>query len=307
VYYGIQYGHEIGQRNLHGVISGLFILKQNSTLQVRPMQSTPQPLKNVSSSAITPQNRSLALFFFLVFALSVPFWLTGALTGMQLMDGLPISSLMTFCPMIAAVMLVYKEDKTEGVRKLLQRAFDYRRIKTKIWYVPVVLLMPGVMILMYGLMRLMRVPLPAPQLPILAGLVMFLVFFIAALGEEVGWTGYATDPMQARWSALQTGILLGLVWAVWHIIPFMQAHRSPTWIAWQCLFLVAVRVIMVWLYNGVGKSVFAIILFHAMINVGSFLFPNYGSHYDPRMAALLVTFVAAAVTFFSGRQTLSNV
>jgi membrane protease YdiL (CAAX protease family) len=41
---------------------------------------------------------------------------------------------------------------------------------------------------------------------------------IAALGEELGWSGYAIDPMQARWGALKASILLGIFWAVYHYI-----------------------------------------------------------------------------------------
>ena len=126
--------------------------------------------------------------------------------------------------------------------------------------------------------------LPSPQFPVLAALVMFLAFCIAAMGEEVGWMGYAIDPMQARWSALRASILLGLVGALWHIIPFTQAHRSAPWIAWQCLFLVASRVIMVWIYNNTGKSVFAAILHHAISNPGCFMFSNLGSHYTIRVS-----------------------
>jgi len=53
------------------------------------------------------------------------------------------------------------------VIELLKRTFDYKRISTKAWYAPIVLLMPGVMILTYGLMRLMGLPLPIPQFPVL--------------------------------------------------------------------------------------------------------------------------------------------
>jgi membrane protease YdiL (CAAX protease family) len=60
---------------------------------------------------------------------------------------------------------------------------------------------------------------------------MFLLSLGAGLGEELGWSGYALDPMQARWHALQAGILLGLVWAVWHWVPLVQVHRSAEWIA----------------------------------------------------------------------------
>jgi membrane protease YdiL (CAAX protease family) len=110
---------------------------------------------------------------------------------------------------------------------------------------------------------------------------MLAAFFVGALGEELGWSGYAIDPMQERWGALQAGILLGLVWAAWHVIALIQAHRSAAWIAWWCLGTVTMRVVIVWLYNGTGKSVFAVSLFHAIGNVSWQLFPVHGSYFDP--------------------------
>jgi membrane protease YdiL (CAAX protease family) len=164
-------------------------------------------------------------------------WLIGAVIPLELLPGLPVSTLNVFCPLIAASVLVYREDKASGVTELLKRSFDYRRIRAKVWYVPTVLLMPGITILAYGLMRLLRLPLPAPQFPGVAALVLFLVSFIAALGEELGWSGYAIDPMQDRWNALQASILLGLVWATWHIVPLVQAQRSLVSLPWRYGFL----------------------------------------------------------------------
>ncbi len=95
---------------------------------------------------------------------------------------------------------------------------------------------------------------------------MFPVFFIGALGEELGWTGYAIDPMQERRGALKAGILLGLAWATYHIPLFVQGSLSLYWIVWQCLYIVASRVLFVWIYNNTGKSLFAVGVFHAMFN-----------------------------------------
>jgi membrane protease YdiL (CAAX protease family) len=131
-----------------------------------------------------------------------------------------------------------------------------------------------------------------------------VVFFIAALGEELGWSGYVTDPMQVRWGALQTGILLGLVWAAFHIVALVQVQRSPAWIAWWCLNTVATRVVMVWLYNNTGQSVFAAALFHTTINLTWMLFPVQGSYFDPRVIGLIMTFVAAIITVVWGPRTL---
>ncbi|MGA7871454.1 MAG: CPBP family intramembrane glutamic endopeptidase [Candidatus Binatus sp.] len=251
-------------------------------------------------------NRSPLKFFLLVFGLSIPFWLAGAATGLQLSQGLPLAALMFVCPMTAALIFVYKENKTAGVTELLERSFDYKRIRAKVWYAPIILLMPGIYALSYGLMRLMGAPLPAPQFKVLGTIVMLASFFISALGEELGWSGYITDPMQDRWGALGAGILLGLVWAAWHFVPLIEANRSLVWIAWHSLFTVAFRVLIVWLYNNTGKSVFAAALFHATSNLSWQLFPIYGSYYDPRVSSLIVTFAAVIVTVLWGLRTLAR-
>jgi membrane protease YdiL (CAAX protease family) len=240
-----------------------------------------------------------------MFALSIPFWLLGSATGLQLLPGLPVAALMFICPVSAALICVYRENKTAGAIELLKRAIDFRRIRPKIWYVPITLLIPGVMVLSFGLMRLIGVPLPAPQFTVSAALAMLVAFFLSALGEELCWSGYALDPMQRRWNAFGASILLGLVWSAWHIVPFMQAHRSVAWIAWQCLFTVAARVLLVWLYNNSGKSVFAATVCHATSNVSIFV-PNYGSYYDPRFSALITTVAAAIVTVVWGPRSLAR-
>jgi hypothetical protein len=186
---------------------------------------------------------------------------------------------------------------------LLKRSFDCARIRAKVWYAPIVLLMPAATLLTYGLMRLLAVPLPAPRFTLLATLVMFAAFFVAALGEELGWSGYAIDPLQARWNALEAALVLGLVWAAWHWVPLLQAHRSPSWIAWWSLYTVGLRVLTVWLYNNAGKSVFAAALFHAFTNVSGITFSDY---YDPRITGLIVAFAATIVTVAWGPETLAR-
>ena len=76
-------------------------------------------------------------FFVLVTVLSVPFYLVSALTGFTLMPGLPVSSLAAFCPLTAAGILTYEVNHGAGVAALLKRSFDFRRIRAKVWYLPV--------------------------------------------------------------------------------------------------------------------------------------------------------------------------
>ena len=86
-------------------------------------------------------NKSPLKFFLLVFVLSIPFWILGAVAAdftEILPIKLPISALMTFCPLIAAAILVYKERKFQGVKELLKLTFDFEKIKDKKWYLPIV-------------------------------------------------------------------------------------------------------------------------------------------------------------------------
>jgi uncharacterized protein len=259
-----------------------------------------------ASSASAPPARSPLKFFLLVFALSVPFWLIGALTNMQLMPGLSVSALGAVCPMVAALILVHRESGKAGVRALLRRSFDFKRIKAKRWYAPILLLMAGVNVAVYGLMRWMDMPLPPAQILVPVALLMFFAFFVGALGEELGWSAYITDPMQDRWNALQAGLLLGHVAVLWHLVPLLLSHRSPTWIAWWCLYAVAARILIVWLYNNTGKSVFAVALFHATLNLSWMLFPVNGSHFDMRLGGLVMAFTATIVTVVWGPATLAR-
>ena len=101
-------------------------------------------------NTITSPRRSPLKFFLLVFTLSLPFWLAGALTTLQLLPGRPVSSFMFLCPVTAALILVYAENGTAAVTELLKRSFDYTRINARIWYAPIILLMPGVALQQHG-------------------------------------------------------------------------------------------------------------------------------------------------------------
>ena len=267
---------------------------------------TPGSVDEECSNIIAAPSNLALQFFLLVFGLSVPFWLLGAVTELQLLPGLPMSAFALVSPVAAAAILVHRQKGDAGVIRLLKRAFDYERITAKVWYLPILLLMPGVMVLSYGLMRVMGMPLPTPQLSVLAAVLLFFVFLLGGAAEELGWSGYIVEPMQCRWTALQASVLLGLVWAMWHIVPLVQAHRSPAWIAGWALSTVAQRILIVWIYNNAGKSVFAAILFHAMSNLGWQMFPNRGSHYDPGITGLILAVAAAVVTALWGPRTLAR-
>ena len=146
-------------------------------------------------------------------------------------------------------------------------------------------------------MRMSGIAVPAPRFELLPALLLCGFFFVGAIGEELGWSGYAIEPLQARWGPLRASLILGAVWAAWHLIALVQAHKPPTWIAWWALGTVAARVVMVWLFDRTGHSVFGQILFHTASNVSWQLFPVQGSWFDPRIYGPTMALLALVVVW----------
>ncbi len=148
-----------------------------------------------------PISKSPLKFFLLVLFLSIPFWILGAMapdTTKILPIPLPIRALMTFCPLIAAAILDYKKQKMQGVKQLLKLSFDFKKIKNKKWYIPVVFFMPLIAIFSYWCMKMTVGILPESPIKPLTVLIFFVAFFIGAFGEEIGWSGYVIEPLQKR-------------------------------------------------------------------------------------------------------------
>ena len=223
-------------------------------------------------------------FFLAVFAVSLPLWVLGGLTSARLMPGLPLSALMFLCTALIACVYSANTGGTGAVRRLLARSFDARRIGSALWLIPSLLLMPGVLVASYAIMRVAQLPLPVPAVPWSLAPALLLLFFLAAVGEELAWSATVLDPLQSRFGALPAALIIGVIWAAWHVIPLTQVHQSMSWVLGQCLSTVAFRVVLVWLYNNTGRSVFAVSVCHATFNLAWQLFPNRGSHYDPWIA-----------------------
>jgi len=242
------------------------------------------------------------LAFFLV---ALPLYIPVALFArMQLAPNVSLFNLATFVPALSALILVYKKNKGAGVKALLRRSYDFRQIKLKIWYLPVFFLYPVIVFVQYGLAILSGSEVSSPHFSFATPIVL-VALFIAALGEELGWTGYLFDPMEARFGTLNAAILMGLIWAAFHIPLFAPSAPSLSWIAWQLTYIAATRVLFIWVYSNTGRSVFAVAATHATFNLGWQFFPATGgllvpSFYDPRSLAITTLSVVAAVLFLWG-------
>jgi len=166
--------------------------------------------------------------------------------------------------------------------------------------------MPVLFLLALGIMILMGEPLPDTLFPIVAAPVAFLAFFIFALFEEIGWMGYAFDPMEERWNALVASIILGIIWATWHIPLYILSGQGPVRITVQLISLIGIRALIVWVYNNTGKSVFATILIHAVYNVCTLTIASFYTSLGHLITSTFIIITAVIVAFLWDPETLAQ-
>jgi uncharacterized protein len=251
---------------------------------------------------VEPRRRSPLAYFVLLTALSVPLWVLGGLVSVE---GLPKNGQVTeiglaFMPFLSAAILTCKDEGLAGLGRLVARAFDIRRVGNPIWFVPILALLPAVYLLSYGLVRLFDVDLPEQQPIAVVWLpVLVVAFYVGAAGEELGYLGYAVDPMQRRWGALKAGLLIGSYWALWHVPALVQTGQTVSYIAWGLPAAIGLRILIIWIYNNTGRSVAAGILVHVTALVAS-------SYVATSASTPLTVLAAVVVVLVWGPRTLTR-
>jgi uncharacterized protein len=102
--------------------------------------------------------------------------------------------------------------------------------------------------------------------------------FMAGIFEELGWTGFATPTLlRLRYGVLSTGLIVGLPWAAWHLLVTFWASGTisgefalVSYLLDPFLFLVAFRVLMVWVYDRTGSLLVAMLM-HASLTASSLI------------------------------------
>ncbi len=264
-------------------------------------------LGNVRLLNSMSKGKNLLAFVLLAVAFYIPFVI---FANVQLFPNFTLINFGAFIPMVTALILVYRENGTGSAVELLKRSFDYKRIKSKIWYLAMLLTIPFTILVQYGLAFLSGSPVSSPYFPVSWPLVTVIVFF-AAIGEELGLMGYLFEPIQGRFGALKASILLGVFWASYHIPLFASSGLSNYWIMWQLIYIAATRVLFVWIYSNTGKSIFAVVIMHTLFNSVWLLFPPSGGlarpvFYNPTDLALITIAIDVLAGFLWGSRTLSQ-
>lgn len=217
-------------------------------------------------------------------------------------------------PFIAALVLTHLRESRAEQRSFWARAFDPRRIHGA-WWIAALLMHPAIVLLSFaidGALGGTMPPVKAQAHSVIGwATFFFFVFWFGPLPEEMGWRGFALDRLQMRMSALTASLVLGSVWALWHVPLFFVPGSFQAGIGFGTtrfwIFLVSMvplSVLMTWVYDNTRRSTLSAVLIHYTGNLCGALWPK-----TDRVAGIevvLLTLAAAAVVYGWGARDLAR-
>lgn len=180
-------------------------------------------------------------------------------------------------PLLAAVLLSWRAAGRSAAIDLGRRLVAVRRIAPRWWVLallfwPVFYLLVGAAAVLVGVTDTPFEPdwqlLGDPR----ALAFPLLLSFVLPAAEEVGLRGWYLDRLQERYSITVAALVNGVTWAVWHapFVWFPAYYANTTFdpeLSWWMPMIVLDAVLIVWVYLGAGRSIFAALVFHGMMNL----------------------------------------
>ena len=202
---------------------------------------------------------------FSIIVFGVPFSMDISTPGMQLyLLGLA-------GPLFASVAVSAYQAGLAGVKGLLSKALIWRFPLR--WYLIAILLVP-VINLANILIFYDRISDDFAWFAVMPVLIAGQIWVVVA--EEFGWRGFALPRLQARYGSLGATLMLGTIWAIWHLPMFFvpgspqYSENVPASLAVYTFVIVCLSVLFTVIYNRSHGSVLACMLFHAFLNIAAF-------------------------------------
>jgi membrane protease YdiL (CAAX protease family) len=220
------------------------------------------------------KSNPIPAFFILTFLIAWSLWLPlGILAPENVLLTLPGA----WAPTISALILIGLTSGWSGVRQFLKKLLHWR-VGFR-WYIVVLFGIAAVAYLAIGFGMLFGINAPEISLPnglpreALIGalpIIFFINIFVGGpLAEDIGWRGYILPKMRERMTALNASLLIGIIWAIWHlpyfVFPGWNAATGNIPFHWFALLTTSWSVLFAWVYVNT-ESILMPVLFHAAIN-----------------------------------------
>jgi membrane protease YdiL (CAAX protease family) len=224
--------------------------------------------------------------------------------------GLMLLILGSAMPSTMAIVLVARLHGRAEVWRLVRRLLMGR--VGIFWYAAIIAL-TALMVLAVWVSTLFGAPTPVVVATIAGTLSIFLfsIFPGSAVGEELGWRGFALPRLQGRHSALAASLIVGSAWGAYHFPLFLVGTPTRP----LALFLpfaisgVIMSIFYTWMYNGTRGSLLIVVLLHAATNLPlSVVYEPLHEHVMPAFWTFNAILALAAVVLIArtGPATLSR-
>ena len=178
-------------------------------------------------------------------------------------------------PSIAGILLTGLVSGKAGLRELLSRLLRWR-VGAR-WYALALLPAPILAAATLFIFSISSTIFTADDKA--AVLLSGIVAGISTVLEEVGWTGFAVPRLRLRYSALTTGLIVGVLWGAWHFLQGLWISGTFSGALPLAIFLplnsfcsiaqlTAYRILLVWIYDRTG-SLLVTTLMHASLSAST--------------------------------------
>jgi CAAX protease family protein len=236
---------------------------------------------------IRRKSGSLVTFFSLTYLVTWASWLAawavpggGASAGhLRPGPGMVLFYLGTFAPAFVALWLTARNEGNAEVRALLGRLVQWR-VGLR-WYLFALTYFAAIKLAAALIHRLATGEWPRfgdEPLYLMVAAVIGSIMFFGQAGEELGWRGYALPRLATRFGLAGASIVLGIIWAAWHLPLFFLPGTETTGqsFPFYLLAVTALSVAIAWLYSNTNGSLFLTMLMHAAINNTKDIVPSGG-------------------------------
>lgn len=220
---------------------------------------------------------TLLPFFLLTYAVMWASFFTVALARVPVSSplGIVLLRLGAYAPSLVAIWLTARAAGGGGVINLLSGVFKWR-VPAR-YYVLAVAFIPVIKLTAALLQRLTSGTWPrmgSESLLLIPLAIAFSTPFQA--GEEIGWRGYALPRLADRFGLRAASLLLGFIWALWHLPQFFirDAAEFGQSFPLYVLQVTALGVAFAWLYARTHGSLLLVMLLHAATNNAKDIFPS---------------------------------
>ncbi|HEY89306.1 MAG TPA: CPBP family intramembrane metalloprotease [Thermoflexia bacterium] len=168
---------------------------------------------------------------------------------------------LVFGPSIAGLVMIALTSGKKGLRDLGQRALRWR--VGFLWWAVALFFTGLTLLLSIAINTIWGGTLPSftffRQEWYLIPVFFLLTIIGGPLGEEFGWRGFALPHLQRQWGAMAASIVIGIVWALWHLPLFFQSDSIHYQIGLSLLPIyvvgeIVLAIIITWVYNQTGSS-----------------------------------------------------